>query len=93
MLVPRADRIPSEYVSEISGPTVPLFRSRIRNISSSGMLFDYAGPISIGDVVSAHLPGNGQVMATVVRKRDGKVGAKFLDAFDVDAYRRKLASE
>lgn len=91
-LVPRAERIPSDYISEISGPTVATFRSRIRNISTSGMLMDAPDSISIGDVVMAAIPGNGSVMGTVARKRDGTAGVKFLRDLDLEAFRKHAAS-
>jgi hypothetical protein len=85
-LVARAERMPSHYVSAITGPTVPPFRSRIRNISTSGMLIDGPAQISIGDVISASIPGNGDVLGTIVRKKDGTAGVKFIQELDLAAF-------
>ena len=85
--VPRAERMASHHVIEISGPTTAAFRSRVRNVSSSGMLIDNVGHVSVGDVVTATLPGAGQVMGTVVRLKDAAAGIRFLSAISLAAFK------
>jgi hypothetical protein len=85
--VARAERVVSHHVVEISGPTTNAFRSRIRNVSSTGMLIDHLGQISVGDVVSATLPGAGAIIGTVVRLKDARAGVRFINAISLAAYR------
>lgn len=88
--IERAPRQNLSCMAEISGPTVPTFQSRVRNISNSGMLIDHYGHVSVGDVVISKLPGAEDLVGTIVRVRDGTAGIRFLSAFDVNGYRRSL---
>ncbi|WP_145958997.1 PilZ domain-containing protein [Sphingobium sp. SCG-1] len=88
--IERAPRQNLSCTAEISGPTVPTFQSRVRNISSSGMLIDHYGHVSVGDVVISKLPGADDMVGTIVRVRDGTAGVRFLSAFDVNGYRSSL---
>ncbi|WP_298398882.1 PilZ domain-containing protein [Sphingobium sp.] len=85
---PRATRFSSTHVCDIAGPTMSPFRGRIANISASGMLVEQSGPISIGDVIHASIPGNGDVPGTIVRRKDGAIAIKFFAKIDVAAFCR-----
>lgn len=88
--IERAPRQNLSCTAEISGPTVPTFQSRVRNISSSGMLIDHFGHVSVGDVIISKLPGAEDLVGTIVRVRDGTAGVRFLASFDVSRYRESL---
>ena len=79
---PRAPRQDSALVVEVSGPTVQPFRSRVRNVSTSGMLIDSPHALQVGDVLAAAMPGAGEVMCVVVRFRRGAAGVRFLHGVD-----------
>jgi len=80
--VARAPRHDSAVEVDVSGPTVATFRSRVRNVSTSGMLIESPHALQVGDVLSAAMPGTGEVMCVVVRLRRGAAGVRFLHGVD-----------
>ena len=76
--IERAPRRESTDLARLSGPTVAPFVSRIRNISASGMLVDMIHPLSIGDILTAVMPGGRETLCRVVRTKDGRAGLKFV---------------
>jgi hypothetical protein len=78
--VPRAERHDVDLYAEVAGPTVQAFRSRVRNISSSGMLLAEAGQLRIGDVIYAKIAGRPATLCKIVRVRNGSAGVKFDDS-------------
>jgi len=75
---PRAERREVFDHARLSGPTIPSFVSRIRNISASGMLVDMLHPLAPGDIVTAAMTGRGDVMCRVVRTKGDTAGLKFI---------------
>lgn len=91
-IVPRAPREQPRCAVDIFGPTINRFNSMIRNISTSGMLIDHQGQLSVGDFIVAKLPGLGEVMGEVVRLKDGGAGMKFTAPINLPAFRRAVTS-
>lgn len=87
---PRAPREASQCLARIFGPTIADFTSRVHNISTSGMLLDHGGQLSVGDVIFAELPGLGDVLGEIVRLKDSAAGVKFSAPINLAAYRRAL---
>ena len=92
-LVPRAPREAAQCHVDFSGPTVANFRSRIRNISSSGMLIDCHAPLHRDDVLIAQLPGAGETLCRVARLRNGVAGVRFETPIDLARFRTAVASD
>lgn len=86
--VERAPREELQCHADFHGPTVAAFKSRVRNISTSGMLIDCPAALRIDDVLVARLPGIGEVICTVVRLRNGRAGIRFSSLIDLAVYRR-----
>lgn len=78
--VRRAPRRDTDEQAHLSGPTIPDFVSRIRNISASGMLVDMLHPLAPGDVVLAAFGGRAAVMCRVARVKGNTAGLKFVAA-------------
>jgi len=76
--IDRAERREVFEHARLSGPTIPPFTSRIRNISASGMLVDMLHPLAPGDIVTAAMAGRGEVMCRVVRTKGDTAGLKFV---------------
>jgi hypothetical protein len=76
-ITPRAKRHDVDVYAEIGGPTVHPFRSRVLNISASGMLLAEAGQLRIGDVVYSKIAGRGSMLCTIVRLKNGSAGVRF----------------
>jgi hypothetical protein len=76
-ITPRAKRHDVDVYAEIGGPTVHPFRSRVLNISASGMLLAEAGQLQIGDVVISRIAGRGATLCKIVRLKNGSAGVKF----------------
>ena len=89
--VARAPREQHQCMLEIFGPTINAFASRIRTISTSGMLIDHGGRLSVGDFVVAKMPGLGDVMGEIVRLRDSGAGMKFTAPISLSTFRDALA--
>ncbi|WP_336962940.1 PilZ domain-containing protein [Sphingobium aquiterrae] len=87
----RAHRNASLCKIEISGPTVGAFRTTLHNISSSGMLVDHFGLLTVDDIIIATLPGLGAVMGRVVRLKRASAGVKFQTSIDLERYRAAIA--
>ncbi|RVT39459.1 PilZ domain-containing protein [Sphingobium algorifonticola] len=90
-LIPRASREAAHCHAYFSGPTVPEFRSRIRNISASGMLIDCHAPLHRGDVLIALLPGIGETLCSVARLRNGVAGVRFETPISLTQFRAAVA--
>lgn len=86
--VERAPREEGQCHADFYGPTVAPFRSRVRNISTSGMLIDSPAALRIDDVLVARLPGVGEIICTVARLRNGRAGIRFSSVIDLAVYRR-----
>ncbi len=89
-LVPRATREDAHCHAYFTGPTVAKFRSRIRNISASGMLIDCHAPLHRGDVLIAQLPGVGDTLCSVARLRNGAAGMRFETPINLALFRSAL---
>lgn len=90
--VERAPREALQCTAEIAGPTITSFMTRVWNISMSGMLIDHNDQVSVGDVITARLPGNGLVFGQVVRVKQANAGVKFLAPINVQAYKAALSA-
>lgn len=86
--VERAPREDGHCHADLYGPTVAPFRSRVRNISTSGMLIDCPAALHVDDVLVARLPGVGEIICTVARLRNGRAGIRFSSVIDLAVYRR-----
>jgi hypothetical protein len=76
-IIPRAPRHDVDIYADIEGPTVHAFRSRVLNISASGMLLAEAGQLRIGDVVRSNIPDKSATLCTIVRLKNGRAGVRF----------------
>jgi hypothetical protein len=76
----RAERRETALFADVAGPTSPSFQTRVRNISTTGMLIDAPDPVAVGDILIAQMPGGCEVMCAVVRRRAGTVGIRFVRA-------------
>ncbi|MDO7841231.1 PilZ domain-containing protein [Sphingomonas immobilis] len=84
-IIPRAPRHDVDVAAEIAGPTILPFSSRVKNISTSGMLLLDSGQLQVGDVVYAKLPGRAPVLCVVARLRPGGgAGIKFETSVQLD---------
>jgi hypothetical protein len=85
--VPRAERHDVDIAVRIEGPTVQPFSTRVKNISSSGMLLAKAGQLQVGDVVSVALPAKMPMLCVVARlRKGGGAGIKFENAALIDGF-------
>lgn len=82
--VSRAERRDSSLVVSFSGPTTPGFSGRVRNVSTSGMLIEAPQQVSVGDVLTAHMPGRGDTLCRVVRVTGRGAGVRFLQQVNED---------
>lgn len=86
-LIARAPRSEVNITVRIEGPTVQPFSSRVKNISSSGMLLVESSHLQVGDAIYATLPGKKAMLCFVARvKRGGGAGVKF----DVEGLRDRF---
>jgi hypothetical protein len=77
-IVPRAPRREVNVAARIEGPTIQSFSTRVKNISSSGMLLSDSGELQVGDVLYATLPGMAAVLCMVARlTKGGGAGIRF----------------
>lgn len=63
---------------------------RVRNLSSGGMMVEYAGTLRIGTPVSAQLRGIGMVQGRVAWCTAGRVGVAFDESIDPMAARKPV---
>jgi len=85
--VPRAERHDVDIVVAIEGPTIRPFSTRVKNISSSGMLLAQSGQLHAGDVISVTLPARAPMLCVVARlKKGGGAGIKFQNATLIDGF-------
>lgn len=85
--VERAERHASSIFVDVSGPTTPSFRGRVRNVSPTGMLIDTPHALTVGDVLTARAPGAVEVLCTVMRIRAGAAGLRFVRGMDENVVR------
>jgi hypothetical protein len=85
--VPRAERHDVDIVVAVEGPTIPPFSTRVKNISSSGMLLARSGQLQAGDVISVTLPAGAPMLCVVARvKKGGGAGIKFQNGTLIDGF-------
>jgi hypothetical protein len=85
--VPRAERHDVDIIVTIEGPTVQPFSTRVKNISSSGMLLANSGQLHVGDVISVTLPDRAPMLCVVARvKKGGGAGIKFENTALIDGF-------
>ena len=78
--IDRADRRETSLYAEVAGPTSAPFRSRVRNISTTGMLIDAPEAVAVGDILVVQIPDGRELICAVVRRRAGTVGIRFVEA-------------
>jgi hypothetical protein len=78
--IDRADRLDTSLYAEVAGPTSAPFRSRVRNISTTGMLIDAPEAVAVGDILIVQMPDGRELICAVVRRRAGSVGIRFVEA-------------
>ncbi|HWK36023.1 PilZ domain-containing protein [Sphingomonas sp.] len=65
---------------------------RVRNLSSGGLMAEYAGLVNVGDVVEIEVRGLGWVRGRIAWATDGRIGMAFDKAIDPKAARKPVGT-